>query len=661
MLISAGKKKMKAGPTSPCVAVTTLWLLLWFGSPASGAYNTGFCSLKTKTGTEVTGSVTPFFFDDYSLLNEAAFIKVENVSEAKVIHQQLYYSKSKNQVVLNEDTPLDNFWVFVDQASEDCIYKRGGGQCTAEEGDCTETAERVGFGYKKDGKIVIGSPSERMIYPTNIKKTVSFGPSMVRGMKTNKFGICSYEEDTDQTFVTIFHVLDPKSYPNMDQTQKILLSLARFGKQPGAKNSMLRLDFTDYTKLLPSQLINGFRLGESRCGTVRSTFTTRKTPQPTVRFSFVNNLLATDTDLVRAKTIISERQEFNLNAQLASSIRDEPVDDQTEKNTVMRLEDYRGGLFYTYSLTNGACNVTTLTQKLQTDRQLSPQQLWGLDLENPTYLGVYENRDIPCDVWEFNGRSADEKSVTLYTATNDWLDKQGYDKDFFFPVERIERGNKANFYEIYAFKDNPGYRIPFLPNCYQEDDMVWGELTLMMNFNIEIAHRAIHFEYEFRSLLMKVTGIKSPVRIGGIVATPSQTAPNKETTVLFKILGKLVGYDDASAAVYKKDPVTNQQAVKTIRKQVDAGNLRFTLDGKTISINFKKGSFAISESRERYQFVDSIGVTSGYSSGTMAGVAIALLVVCLALGVAAVFAYKRFSGGAGSGISLGMKSLEEEA
>ncbi|RUS91244.1 hypothetical protein EGW08_000956 [Elysia chlorotica] len=641
------------------VPMAATCLIMWLESFALGDYDETFCDRRTKRAKLIDPGPEPFFFDDYSVLSEAAFLKVENQSDAMVTHQELFYSKSKKQVVLNQETPRDNFWVFVDQQSEDCIYKKGSQQCMAEEGDCTETEKAVGFGNRENGKIVIGSPSERLDYPTNITKRYGLSPLRVRGIKTNRIGFCSYDEDTDETILSVHYILDPTAFKNMDQTQNILLGSIRLSKTPNGPVSKRRLDFTGYTNLSPSQLVNGFGLGESKCGTIQSAFTSRQPPQPTVRFSFINQAFVTGPDLIKAYFIYSTKDEYNLNSQLAVEVRDEPVDNQLEKNTVMEVEDYAGKVYYKYSVTYANCTVTSLLDQEHSAQQASTRSFWQLDLPEPTYLGVYNVRDIPCDAWAFKPIKNDETSIRLYTATSDWLVDHNYKKDFFYPVLRVDSGiGMAIFSEIYAFKDNPGYHIPFLNTCFQQDDVVTGEVTLMMNIYSDIGADFTRFEYKFRSLIMRITGIKSAMRIASITPRASSSNPHSESVVSFKILGKLTGFDNRDDGVYRYDPVTPQQAIELIRKQVDVGNMKFTLDSQALTFEFKKGSLAISQSGENLNYVDP--AAPGYSKGVMAGVSIVVLVVSLVLGVAAVFAYKRWTEGAGGGPSISMKALEEE-
>ena len=633
----------------------------------SADYDPDFCEAQlAKEKKNETGSgITTFFYDDYSTISETTFYKVVNITDFKVTHQQLYYSKSTNQLVLNEDTPLDNFWVFVDQASKDCIYKRGGGQCTAEEGDCAETANTVGFGNEKDGKIVIGSPSERMAYPTNIQKTVNFGSSMVREIKTIYIGLCSYREDSEETVVSLLHLLDAKSYPQMDKTKSILLAVKIYAKTPDMKRpSFQRVDFTDYKPLMKSQFENVFSLGENRCGSVKSKFTSRKLPEPAPRFLYTKQQYVTDTTSFRAYRSMSAVHEENMYSQINIITVDEPVKGEVEKNKLMKVLDFNGNHFFEYSITNGECKVSSLSTS--SGKQPSSRDIWRLNDPNPTYLGVFQNRDIPCDVWRFDGPTDNKamKSTLIFTATSDWLKKVGQPSDMFFPVQKIEKANAvADFQEIYGFKDNPGYHIPFLPTCFQQDDVVVAEVTLLLNYRKDLLGKFEHFIYEFRTLIMKIAGIVSPIRIGFSSAAPSESAPDTETIVMFRIYGKLNGFNDSSDTIYRYDPVTSQKAAELINTMVDKGNMKFSLDNEQLTVNFKKGSFAVvdqDKNPDRYRFYGSSDGVSGYSSGAMAGAAIGLLVSSLTLSLAAAFGYKRWRDAKPGNADLGMKTLQED-
>ncbi|GFR74414.1 hypothetical protein ElyMa_000429300 [Elysia marginata] len=650
---------MKTTPALLLVAVGVVCLAVLFVKRATADYDSNFCDSKA-TGKVKDTNMKPFYFDDYSVLSESAFIRGVDQSEAMVTHQQLYYSKSKKQVVVYEEKPDNSFWVFVDQDSQDCIYKNNTEECFVEEGDCKVTAKEVGFGNKVGDTIAIGSPSERMAFPTNIKKSVTYQDSYCRNIRASKIGYCSYHEDTNETVVTNFYILKTEAYPNMEQTQKKVLMAAIYSKQPGQKVAFQRIDFTENTQLEPSQLQNAFVLGEGKCGVMRSKFTSKRPPQPPVRFSYLSQQLIAGDSLTRAVYILNEQHEFNENSQLSMILTEKPVQGQVEKNTVMEVEDFSTGISYQYSVTNGDCNVTSLSKRIGRSGQLNPSQFWSMDGLMPTYLGVYNNRDIPCDLWQFEGLDINAESVKLYLASSTWLKANGYPENFFYPVQMIEKGgNTAVFNEIYAFKDNPGYHIPAFPTCYQVDDVITAEVTLMTNFYHDIANNFIGFEYEFRSLLKKITGIKSSIRIEMIAPMPSQSSPDTETDVSFRIAGKLVGYDNPSDSIYKNDPVTSKQAAELIRRQVDTGNFKLTLDKQNIGIKFKKGSFAVSESGNRFRYVDSSNTLDGFSRGTMAGAGLGILFICLALALAVVYGFKRWSQDRAGGLSIDLKNLQE--
>ncbi|GFS04845.1 EF-hand domain-containing protein D1 [Elysia marginata] len=632
---------------------------------ATPGYDEAYCEyqLSRRNQHYTNTTITPYFYNDYSVLREATFMKVYKKTKAMVTHQQLYYSKSKKQVVVYEEKPDNSFWVFVDQDSQDCIYKNNTEECSVEEGDCKVTAKEVGFGNKVGDTIVLGSPSERMAFPTNVKKTVSFGGSWERNVKTTKLGLCSHREDTDETVVSFVHLFDPTEYTEMDQTRQTLLSITNFAKTPDARNPAIHsIDFTNLKPLSSAQLKNGFHLGESRCGMVKSKFTSRKIPKPSPRFSYTNQEFLADPTSFRASEIQTAYHEDNLNSQLNTKTTGVLVADQTEKNTLYTIQDFNARILYKLSLTYGRCEVQPLSPDLA--KQPRSEDIWQLNLPNPTYLGVYQNREIPCDVWLFEAPkdNSDIQSTTIYTATRDWLKSQKLPTNMFFPVEKIEKSDKgAVFQEIYNFRDNPGYDIPEVPSCFQEDDMVSLRIVLLVDFENKILGHWEHFNYELRTLIMRITGIKSPIRIGSITATKSTTSSDQETVVGLKIYGKFKGHNDSNDDFYyHNDPVTSKQAAELIRKQVDTGNFKLTLDKQNIGIKFKKGSFAVSESGNRFRYVDSSNTLDGFSRGTMAGAGLGVLFTCLALALAAVYGYKRWTQGRESGSSIGMKTLQEE-
>ena len=642
----------------------TGFLVLSIGKRVNAEYDEDFCEKKTKDGNDT--DIEPDFLDDYSVISETTFFRLLYKQKAMVNHQTMHYSSTNKQVVVFEDTPEDSFWVLLDQSSNDCVYRKNSDGCVSEEGDCTETEQIVGFGKRKNGGIDLGSASERMSYPTptTIRKAVTFGESQARNLQTIKIGFCSYNPDTRETVASFFHLFDPSKYAKMDQSKRTVVAALVYTKQKADRYPVFkRIDFADLKPLSGSQITNRFGLGESRCGTLKNKFTSKEPPKPRDSFNYISQNFVTNTDSFRAVSTQTSETEISMRSQLNSIASATPVQDQNEKNKHMEVQDFNAKMFFSFSVTRGDCEVKPL-QANEAD-QGSPKHYWGLDLPNPTYLGVYENRGIPCDLWEFDFQNTEDPvtSAHIYAATHQWLESQNKPADMFFPVERILKVDNrfANFEEIYGFKNTPGDHIPSLPTCFQEDDVIIGLLTLLLNYDVAVGLDRSYFQSQFRNFIMSTAGIKSPLRIGIIFQLQNPSAPQTETNVAFRIFGKYKGFDDLDDDVYKPDPVTSTEAVEKIKHHVDQEGAKLTLDSQGLEVKVKRGSFAVLSPDDLLRLTGSRDGPSGYSDGAMAGVAAALLVISITLGVAIVFGYKRWTEGGGAGSSgMGMKTLEEE-
>ena len=616
------------------------------------AYDQSFCDKKIPKSAGKPTDKVPKFLSDFSVLTEETFYKVDGDLTGMVSHKKLLYSSANKQAAVSQVTPYDQFLVMLDQKSNDCIYKKNSDVCVSETANCKETYKTVGFGEGQSGKINLGSASERLLYPTNIKKKVKFDLSQAsRGIKTIRLGICSYRPETDETVVTLMNLVDLGEYPSMDDTQDILVVATVFTKVPNAMATKQRIDFTDYKPLSDAQLSNGFGLGETRCGVVRSDFTSKKMPAPEGQVSYTSQLLFAQSNTVRAFMVETTSKTYNARAQINSVIMDIPVDNSNEKVSVMTISDYQSRVGYTSSLTEGDCNVT----RLRTSDKF-PTTFYGNDLTKPAYQGVYINRDIPCDLWHFEAPKdrPNVKSTRIYTATSDWLQSQGKDADAFYPVERVVVGTKVftEFEQFYNFKYSRGYDVPSALYCFNLSDEISAEVTVAAKGKDGLPPLTQLVD-EFKQLIMAITGIVSPLRINHESSIANPSAPENEMNVLFQISGRYTGIDDLNNDIYKDDYVTAEQAIEKLEEYVNGGE--DPAENK-LSVKIKKGSFTHLEWKN---WADNSA--SGYSSGAMAGVALALLLISLAFGAAAMFGYKRYSDGGLGPLSFDLGKMKETA
>ncbi|GFR85929.1 hypothetical protein ElyMa_004186700 [Elysia marginata] len=617
---------------------------------------------------------TPLFLSDFTFLSETAILKNETGSGTaktpKIFHEKFSFSDMYRQVMRYQETPWTWNWLYVDQPTNDCLYKDPGRQCEDLPNTCSSRASEF---VDKNNEVNVGSYLSALQYPKPNKEEVSLGPSSVRGISSLRYATCAYDQTSQVTTVSEWHILDPQQFTKMDKLSANLLMAHHKKYKDGSEISDERTDYTEYSKLLYSDLPNGLQIGEVRCGHILGDFRSVEPPTPSVRHGYTSEFDAAKPNQVISDVQYNAYTEYNYNSQILFQVTDAPVVGENEKETTVEVYDFLTKHAFRYSLTNGNCRVEPNFDLNGYSGMPLPQSYWLFpEMQEPSYLGIYYNRDIPCHTWLFEYPAGapgipSGSTVTLYLATSDWLEKQGMDTDMFYPVQKIIRSPEGNDFEsIFEYRDNPGYHIPELLSCFDRDDIVAGKLTLKnTNYYKLIAHNEVSFEYRFRSFIQEITGIKSHLRVAKITAAPSQKRVD-ETDVAFLILGQFAGINSTNSIAYRTDPVTSKEAADKINKAVDKGDAKFSLDFQSITLHLKKGSFSVLKNDDHFENVDNprqnspSSGSSGYSGTIMAVSGLCIVIGCFVVSLLAVILYKRWTEGQDILPSFGMQTLSNE-
>ncbi|GFO34156.1 EF-hand domain-containing protein d1 [Plakobranchus ocellatus] len=611
----------------------------------------------------------PFYAQDFSVDKQITIIQGEELSFQNIMHEKLWFSDIFKQAMVYRETFAGSTFIYIDELSNGCLYREDGGACIESSESCKEVAEKLEFVTEEDGLVDIGSGANSLHWPMkNLKKQVYIGESSVRSISTNLYVTCTYVEDKEETWVSEWQVLNTAKYSKKDKFMPVLLT-SQHKKFKGKKMLMDgRIDYTNFRILSNSDIPNGLQIGENQCNATKGNFLSPKPPVPSFRHSYTSEVDTTDTVTLESYARHTSYHEYNYNAKLLLSLHTYAVDDENEKEMVLEVYDYSTMHSLRYSLTNGSCQVAFKFLYQSSPNLPSPQEYWFLDSPKSTYLGIYMNRNIPCDTWLFeypNGALGFEAgdTVTLYLATYQWLKRHGMANNRFFPVQMIvKKQDKATFSSYYEFKNDPSNRIPSLSLCYDHEDAVIGMVTLeKTNYYTKIVPQQIRFHDEFVAFIQNVTGIVSSMRISDVVTRPSDTIRD-ETDVIFRINGRFAGVKSSSHEdAYRTDPVTSKEAADKINKRVDIGKVTFSLNSQPRIFYLKKGSFAILENSDHFEYMDnSSGKSGGYSKSVMAAVGITLLFVGLIISVGGILAYKRVTEGKSILASFGMETLQDE-
>ena len=621
------------------------------------------CRKATDGGTELQ---TPLhLLRNFRVLSERATLRGgENI----IAHGKLWYESSSRQAVRYTETADSRTWLHLDEIKNDCIFAEENGRCQDQSDTCSTKAPEF---FGEDRKVNVGSYRSILQWPSEGKKQVSMGKSAVRGMDTQQYVTCDYDQTNDLTVVSEWHFLDSQKYSDSSRSwQQLLMARHQRFNTNGEKVSDERIDYTDYTYLRYSDVRYGLQISEGECKHVDGYFHhSPKPPAPSALHGFYQVTDYAFHSLAGAQEEFTMYVEYNLEARMIFEVIELPSGDVTEKNTIVNVHDFSTTNKYSYSVTNGYCKVHPHNNYLGHTSIPSPQSFWLFSPKrNYNYLGVYMNRNIPCNTWLFEFPAGDYGmakggTITLFAATADWLEQNGKPRDMFYPVQRITRPTTEieKFDSFFEYKDNPGYHIPDLWTCFDEKDTVVGKITLEnTNFYKTYAHQEVFLQYEIRKFLQKITGIKSAMRLARIVGAPNRENV-EETDIAFTIYGHFVGNSSILSEAYKADPVTSQQAADKINKVVDSGDAKFTLQGTVYTLHLKKGSFEVLKNYDHFENVDNPRRQSsgggGYSSVALASVSVTLLVVTLLLGLLLVVVYKRWTEGQDILPSLSLQSM----
>ncbi|GFO14436.1 EF-hand domain-containing protein d1 [Plakobranchus ocellatus] len=619
------------------LTLSGIFLLVTFLlEPIEAGFEQKMCDNYATSQTPVTKE--PIFFEDYSVETEKIIYTNFDAKNGIIVQQTMEYSSTHNQLMLYEQTKNES-WSFVDVKANDCIQKINDGPCMDRQDTCYWIQVSVPYVTVNHDRVSLRPFTRSLRWPTGqVNKKVDLGSAVVRGMDAKKYATCVYEPSQDDTIVSVWFFLDLEKYKEVDQNHAIPLLVSHRTKRRGSFFEYSRTEFLDYKKLSPFKIKYGLQIPELQCGSVRSKFMSKRFPEPPPLYKYLTEVdVSHKSSKMESYKRYTQTREYNSYSKFFVTIQKYAVDDMNEIETMQDVYDISTGTAYTMSLTNGLCAVKP-RENPNNPIMPSPEILWHLDQSDITYWGVFYNRDIPCDVWYIK-QNRQSFTFRLYLATSEWLKQQGKEETEFYPIQTVgDSGDEVYFSAMYEFEKRQDYHIPPIFYCFEEDDLVYAEVTVAISYNTIPSTRPDYFKYEFRSLIKKITGIVSSIRIGSLYFFPSQES-EEETIVRFMIYGKMKGVEDKR--LYHADPVTSQEAIDKIKEAVHKGSVTFTLDDKTLEVELKQGSFAVMDRDEIFMIFDD--EAGGHSAGAMAAVGIVLLLVGLALGAGALFGYKRWT------------------
>lgn len=621
------------------VYVSILFLMACFYKQGRADYDSDLCTQYAKGGTDT--KETPYFYDDYYAATEITTYAKDGSIQGRVEQRDIRYAYQRKQLDVDEKRRDDRMYYYVDVQSQRCVFYNYETRACEMAADTCSTIQDLEKDYLKltDDKISLSESARKLWWPIDDQQKKSIvkmnTKSSVRNVKTVKYVTCAHDSAEDITTVAEWQVLDLDSYQQMDETKNIVLMVKFHQSKNKALMESRRIDFFVYRELSTDELQYGLQIPESICHASRYNIPTTVPPFP-LRFSYtreVDEFMYNDRDHV---TRYAQDIEYNAMSQVIKAKNYHDRNDEMEKEVSFKYTDYSTKHSYFFSESTGNCSI--LAQDEDSENMPTPMGVWNIKHADPHFITMF--RGIPCVELQSWDPEAPLEASYLMIATPEWLKNQGRDENEFYPVRTtyIFTGKDSKAGNIFEFNKNPGYHFPYLGRCFDQDTNVDASFVMRVNYENDVKAHLETFNYELRTLLKEITSVKASVRLSDFYFR----AAKGFTRAHFRILGEARGMDRATnGAYYALDPVTSQEAVDKIKKAVDAGDVAFVFKEKNLDVKFEKGSF------QQYFFKESQGQSpvSGYSSGAMAGVGIAMIVVGLALGVGAMFGYKKYSQG----------------
>ncbi|XP_074648744.1 uncharacterized protein LOC141904127 isoform X2 [Tubulanus polymorphus] len=481
------------------------------------------------------------------------------------------------------------------------------------------------------------------------------GNDTVRGIAVNHWRSCAYDEDTMATTKIDWYWSDPVSWqPSIGEGMSVPVRCVVEGKirvdATYSRPFKTVYDYFNFQPMIDEENLNMF-LTPRGVQCVGRKFTKPMFKPPSAFSMSVEELQ------INLQYIDTKRERFDSKAKLFRiDYMPTPLSNSPYGMTQLtEIHDYNTGVAYVMDPMIGNCTVNKIAsnnpdaESVQSNPSLvrirTAEEFFYTDHTEYTYEGVRMVRGVPCDVFiatrtDFPKGISDLINVT---STFEWFIST---KDYTFGEEsKIESGIPMRLqittpdmpfnyiYEIFDFDtDQPSLFSYDVSQCYTARNRRHFEFALPGDFNNVVSVNKLLFRY---SVLASLTGTMAvtPVRISNlqvdfdesnilVTFTLLDTAPIKGDTQME------VKETPLDLAAQLLNQTINQREFKVIMI-VDTTDDPVVLTAKPYSV------------KEVIREVVPVVMETGYTAGSMAGLAIAMTLVGLLGGILAAWFYLR--------------------
>ncbi|ESO96941.1 hypothetical protein LOTGIDRAFT_231728 [Lottia gigantea] len=588
------------------------------------------------------------------VLPEAFSVRIECniVSSKQTIDMKQYYDgpNDRGTIVMYENGTVIH--LIFDYANDEMLSivddLEGQPDCTAL--PLSSSPFQFLFGLKKfqNGSERISSPQSAFKFGGDIPE-VFMGREVIRGINCDVWESCIYWDIDNATIHTQYYFSTSEWIDSVAKQDPVRAHVVGSSTNSTTTRKFEHYyDFTDYFEKILGDPTDIFETPHMAYCPGRNS--KKSLPSIPDAFSFSSEIQDPNAFTLN---YIKEYYDFNMHLFRYDFYPDANGPYGTNKLT--RIHDFNTGVAYIIDSLLGNCTTTTIDASgLDAEATIgggvrirTKEEFFDLDGVDLQYVGLKKVRDMDCDVYTAQ-RTDWPPGATIASSwewsfvSSDWMESVGTQYEFGLPAQfRIMAydQNFDNLYNIYEYKEDRPMIWSFdISPCYSVDKRKDIQFALPGKFrNIVEPNESLFKEF----ILLSVIGYVaiSPIRVANI----EYSYTNDDVLVQFTLLDVAPMGD-----VTHVKEVTLDEADQLLEALINKGDLIINMDNDT----FKD----LETLRAKPYSLTSSGVyilganpqkptSSGYSSGSMAGLGIGMLIVAFLVGAGIMFLVKKFKAG----------------
>ncbi|XP_050396836.1 uncharacterized protein LOC126815310 [Patella vulgata] len=505
------------------------------------------------------------------------------------------------------------------------------------------------FGLTKytNGTDRVSSPQMAFKFGGNIPEVYN-GTDVVRGIIVSKWESCIYWAKDDATMRTTYYFSSSVNWTNsLVEVEPVRAHV--FGR---SKNATVTrdwehiYDFADFTDNIVGDESETYEVPHQTYCPGR--IVTKEIPTISDAFTFSSEILDLNAQTIN---IIKEYYDFNSHLFRYDYYPDVAEGTPTYgTNLLTRIHDFNTGVAYIVDTVNGNCSVTPI-DATGLDAAVAPggnarirtkEEFFDLAGVNYEYTGVKKIRGIDCDVytaqrndWPVPGDNIISNWEWSF-ATQDWLESVGYQFEFNLPIQFRVTSYDTDIdtvYNLYSYKEDRPYIWKFdISPCFSFDNRKDIQFALNGQFRQIVEPNELLFK-DF--VVVSIAGFSSvsPLRVANL----QFSYINDDIIVSFSLLDVAPITGD----VQHIKELTLEEADALFEKTVNSGDFIVKMDVDTFNdLATLRATPYTYKSTDVYLNADKnvyITASDGYSSGSMAGLGIAMIIISFGIGFGILF------------------------